>query len=85
MSAPFEWLTGGHDGIFHELNSLCLHSSKNSSGCAGSLWIVNRVLCGFPLLCFPKFVLLVHFVVVLVVFNCMRHCPLGYIYIYIYM
>ena len=29
-------------------------------------------------LCFPKFVLPVRFVVV---FNCMRHCPLGYIYV----
>ena len=27
---------------------------------------------------FAKFVLLVRFVVV---FNCMRHCPLGYIYV----
>ena len=34
-------------------------------------------------LCFPKFVLPVRFVVVLVVFSCMRHCPLGYIYIYV--
>ena len=42
---------------------------------------VNRVSCGFPLLCFTKFVLLVRFVVFLVVFSCMRHCPLGYIYI----
>ena len=32
-------------------------------------------------LCFPKFVLPVRFVVVLVVFSCMRHCPLGYIYV----
>ena len=35
------------------------------------------VFCVDPLC----FVLLVRFVVVLVVFNCMRHCPLGYIYV----